>query len=128
MPPNGSRTLRNLRLRPGAAYMKQTLNARRPRVVNVRNFFPGSQTARPTVNVSHSITPTQVSPQNMFPGPKQPSAFNLNARNLRLRKRQENAVKASEGQEVLSFPMNHSQGGETGGRRTRKKRTQRKHK
>ena len=63
----------------------------------------------------------------MFPGPKKPSAFNLDPATLRLRKRQENAVKASEGQEALAFPMNESQGGIEGGRRkTRKNRHKQK--
>jgi hypothetical protein len=111
------------KLKPGAAYAKATLNARRPRVVSPGNFFPDTHTARPTVNVSHSATPTQVSVESLFPGPKKPSAFNLNARTVRLHKRQENAVKAAEGKEVLAFPMNESQGGNTqGGRRTRKNR------
>ena len=129
MPLNGSRTLRNLRLRPGAAYAKATLNARRPRIVSASNFFPDAHTVRPTVNTSRSIVPAQVSVESMFPGPKVKSAFNLNARTVRLRKRQENAVKASEGQEVLAFPMNESQGGTDGGkRRTRKhRRKYRKH-
>lgn len=126
--PNNGRTLRNLRLKPGAAYMKQTLNSRRPRVVSPSNFFPGDSTARPTVNTGHSVVPSQVSVESMFPGPKTPSAFNLNARTLRLRKRQENAIKEAEGKEVLAFPMNESQGGTEGGRRTRKnRRKQKKH-
>jgi len=120
--PNGPKTLRNLRLKPGAALMKAELNARRrPRVVNVRNLFPGvNPPPQPPV---YPVTPTlRVSPQSMFPGPKEPSAFNMNARIVRLRKRQENAVKAAEGQEALAFPMNDSQGGDTvGGRRTRKR-------
>ena len=130
MPPNETRTLRNLRLKPGAALMKKTLNAKRPRVVSPSNFFPGhTSTARPTINTGiHSVTPEQVSVESMFPGPKKPSAFNLNARTLRLRKRQENAVRNSEGQEALVFPMNESQGGTEGGRRTRKrKHSRRKH-
>lgn len=127
MPTNG-KTLRNLRLKPGAAYMKQTLNSRRPRVVSARNFFPDVNTARPTISVGPSITPEQVSVETMFPGPKKPSAFNLDPSTLRLRKRQENAVKASEGQEALAFPMNESQGGIEGGKRkTRKRHTKRKH-
>jgi hypothetical protein len=114
---------RRLRLKPGAALMKATLNSRRPRVVSSSNFFPDTRTARPTINTNHSVVPEQVSVESMFPGPKKPSAFNLNARNLRLRKRQENAVRAAEGKEVLEFPMNHSQGGNTqGGRLTRKHR------
>jgi len=120
MPPNGSRTLRNLRLKPGAAYAKATLNARRPRVVNVRNFFPGSN-SRPTINTTRSVTPTQVSTNSLFPE-KKPSAFNLSPANLRLRNKQEKAVKAAEGKEVLAFPMNYSSGGIAGGRRTRKRR------
>jgi hypothetical protein len=126
--PNNGKTLRNLRLKPGAAYMKKTLNARRPRIVSASNFFPGANsTARPTVNTSRSMVPEQVSIESMFPGPKTPSAFNLNAKTLRLRKRQENAVKASEGQEVLAFPMNESQGGTEGGkRRSRKHRKHRR--
>lgn len=107
--------------------MKATLNSRRSRVVSSSNFFPDAHTARPTINTTRSVTPGQVSVESMFPGPKPPSAFNLNARNLRLRKRQENAVRAAEGKEVLEFPMNHSQGGNTqGGRRTRKHRKSRK--
>ena len=129
MPPNAPKTLRNLRLKPGAAFMKKTLNARRPRVVAPSNFFPGAtSTARPTINTgAHIVTPEEVSVNSLFPE-RAPSAFNLDPRTLRLRKRQENAVKASEGQEVLAFPMNESQGGETpsGGRRMRKHRT-RKH-
>jgi hypothetical protein len=128
MPLNGSRTLRNLRLRPGAAYAKATLNARRPRIVSASNFFPGA-TARPTISVGPSVTPPQVSVESMFPGPKVKSAFNLDPATLRLHKRQQNAIKASEGQEVLALPMNESQGGTEGGRRrTRKhKRKHRKH-
>ena len=126
--PNNGKTLRNLRLKPGAAYMKQTLNSRRPRVVSARNFIPNVHTSRPTISVGPSITPPQVSVETMFPGPKKPSAFNLDPSTLRLRKRQENAVKASEGQEALAFPMNESQGGTDGGRRTRKnRRKQKKH-
>jgi|Laugrespbdmm15sd_2_1035082.scaffolds.fasta_scaffold13574_3 hypothetical protein len=125
--PNNGKTLRNLRLKPGAAYMKQSLNAKRPRIVSARNFFPDVHTARPTISVGPSITPPQVSVETMFPGPKKPSAFNLDPATLRLRKRQENAVKASEGQEALAFPMNESQGGIEGGRRkTRKNRHKQK--
>ena len=130
MPSNDTRTLRNLQLKPGAAYAKRMLNARRPKIVAPSNFFPGAtSTARPTINTGmHVVTPTEVSVESMFSEQKKPSAFNLDPRTLRLRKRQENAVKASEGQEVLAFPMNESQGGETpsGGRRMRKHRT-RKH-
>ena len=130
MPPNGSRTLRNLRLLPGAAYAKATLNARRPRIVSARNFFPdATSTSRPTINTTRSVTPAQVSVESMFPGPKVKSAFNLDPATLRLHKRQQNALKASEGQEVLALPMNVSQGGSEGGRRrTRKhRRKYRKH-
>lgn len=118
------RTLRNLRLKPGAAYMKQTLNARRPRIVSARNFFPDAHTPRPIINTGiRSVTPPQVSVETMFPGPKVKSAFNLDPATLRLHKRQQNALKASEGQEVLALPMNESQGGTEGGkRRTRKHR------
>ena len=124
--PNNGKTMR--KLKPGAALMKATLNARRPRVVSARNFFPDAHTARPTISVGPSITPEQVSVETMFPGPKKPSAFNLDPATLRLRKRQENAVKASEGKEALAFPMNESQGGVEGGRRTRKRRNhKRKH-
>jgi hypothetical protein len=129
MPPNTSKTLRNLRLKPGAALMKQALNAKRPREVTARDFFPGgNSTARPTINTrTHIVTPEQVSVNSLFPE-RTPSAFNLDPRTLRLRKRQEDAVKAAEGQEVLAFPMNESQGGDTtGGRRTRKHRGMRKH-
>ena len=131
MSSNAPKTLRNLRLKPGAAFMKKTLNARRPRVVAPSNFFPGAtSTARPTINTgTHIVTPEEVSVNSLFPE-RTPSAFNLDPRTLRLRKRQENAVKASEGQEVLAFPMNESQGGETpsGGRLTRKrKHSRRKH-
>ena len=100
-------TLRNLRLRPGAAYMKKTLNARRPKIVPASNFFPGP-TARPTINVIPSVTPTRVSPQNLFPGPKSPSPFNFEPRTLRLRNKQAKAIKNSEKTGVLSFPMNES--------------------
>ena len=126
MPPNGSRTLRNLRLKPGAAYAKATLNARRPRVVSPSNFFTGS-TSRPSVNTTRSVTPTQVSVNSLFPT-KKPSAFNLSPANLRLHNKQEKAVKEAEGKEVLAFPMNYSSGGPAGGRRTRKHRKHRKHK
>ena len=121
--PNGPKTLRNLRPKPGAAYMKAQLNARRPRVVNVRNLFPGVNP--PPQAPVYPVTPTlRVSPQSMFPGPKEPSAFNMNARTVTLRKRQENAVRAAEGKEFLAFPINDSQGGDTvGGRRKRKYRT-----
>ncbi len=128
MAPNTNKTLRNLRLQPGAAYMKKALYARRPRVVSPSNFFPdATSTPRPTVNTAHSVVPAQVSVESMFPGPKPKSAFNLNARTLRLRKRQENAIKEAEGKEVLAFPMNESQGGieEGGRRRTRKHRKHR---
>jgi hypothetical protein len=125
MPTNG-KTLRNLRLKPGAALIKKELNARRPRVVSARNFFPDTETARPTITTIRSVTPAQVSVESLFPGPKQPSAFNLDPRNLRLRKKQENAVRSSEGKEVLAFPMNHSQGGIEGGTRKRRSKT-RKH-
>lgn len=121
------KTLRNLRLKPGAAYMKQTLNSRKQRVVSPSNFFPDTNTPRPTINTNPVVTPAQVSVESLFPGPKKPSAFNLNPRNLRLRKKQENAVKASEGKEVLEFPMNHSQGGiGEGGSRGRKRRTRKR--
>jgi hypothetical protein len=126
---NAPKTLRNLRLKPGAAFMKKTLNnARRPRVVPIANIFPG-YTARPTINTgTHMVAPQEVSMNSLFPE-KTPSAFNLDPKTLRLRKRQENAIKASEGQEVLSFPMNESQGGDTptGGRRTRKNRKTKHH-
>jgi hypothetical protein len=128
-----SKTLRNLRLPPGTAYAKKILNSKKPKVVSPSNFFPGSaSTTRPTINTIHSVVPTQVSVESMFPGPKEKSAFNLNARTLRLRKKQENAIKEAEGKEVLAFPMNESQGGieEGGRRRTRKhrrKHSRRKH-
>jgi len=119
--PNNGKTLRNLRLKPGAAYAKAKLNARRPRSVNVRNFFPGSN-SRPTINTGiRSVTPTQVSVNSLFPT-KKPSAFNLSPANLRLRNKQEKAVREAEGKEVLAFPMNYSSGGPAGGRRTRKHR------
>lgn len=124
--PNNGKTMR--KLKPGAAYMKATLNARRPRVVSARNFFPDVHTARPTISVGPSVSPEEVSVETMFPGPKKPSAFNLDPKTLRLRNRQEKAVKAAEGQEVLAFPMNESQGGTEGGRRTRKRRNRRSHK
>ena len=131
MPLNAAKTLRNLRLKPGTGLLKKTLNSRRPRIVVPSNFFPGSaSTPRPSVNTGmHIVTPTEVSVESMFSEKKKPSAFNLDPKTLRLRKKQDNAVKASEGQEVLSFPMNESQGGDTpsgGRRRTRKQRT-RKH-
>ena len=115
------------KLKPGAALMKATLNARRPRVVSARNFFPDAHTARPTINTGIHLTPEQVSVNSLFPE-KKPSAFNLDPATLRLRNRQEKAVKAAEGQEVLAFPMNESQGGVEGGRRTRKRRNRRSHK
>ena len=118
--PNNGKTLRNLRLKPGAAYAKATLNARRPRRVNVGSFFPGSN-SRPTINTTRSVTPTQVSVNSLFPT-KKPSAFNLSPANLRLHNKQEKAVKEAEGKEVLAFPMNYSSGGPAGGRRTRKHR------
>jgi len=125
MPPNAPRTLRNLRLGTGAELARRRLNARRLAPVNVRNFFP--DVPRPQAPVQYPVTPTpRVSPQSMFPGSKQPSAFNLDPKIVRLHKRQENAARAAEGQEVFAFPMNQSQGGETGGRRTRK-HSRRKH-
>jgi len=129
MPPNNRKTLRNLRLKPGAAYMKNALNAKRPRVVLPSNFFPGgTSTGRPTINTGiHSVTPQQVSVESMFPGPKKPSAFNLDPRTLRLRNKQERAVRAAEGKDVLAFPMDYSSGGPSGGRRTRKRKYKRKH-
>ena len=128
MPPNNRKTLRNLRLKPGAALMKATLNARRPRVVTARNFFPDAHTARPTINTGiRSVTPVQVSVNSLFPE-KKPSAFNLDPATLRLRNRQEKAVKAAEGKNVLAFPMDYSSGGPAGGRRTRKRRNRRSHK
>lgn len=120
-------TLRNLRLKPGAAYMKKTLNARRPKIVAPSNFFPGS-TARPTVNTSHSVTPAQVSVESLFPGPKQPSAFNLNAKTLRLHTKQAKAIANSEKTGVLSFPMNNSfSNTPKAGGRTRKNKRKHKH-
>jgi hypothetical protein len=100
-------TLRNLRLRPGAALMKKTLNNRRPRVVAPSNFFPGP-TARPTINVIPSVPPTEVSPQSLFPDPKPPSPFNFEPRTLRLRNKQAKAIQNSEKTGVLAFPMNES--------------------
>ena len=130
MLPNGSKTLRNLRLKPGAALFKKALNSRRSKIVAPSNFFPGvASTPRPTINTGmHLVTPAEVSVESMFSEKKKPSAFNLDPKILRLRKKQENAVKASEGKEALAFPMNESMGGETpnGGRRTRKHR-RRKH-
>ena len=132
MPLNAAKTLRNLRLKPGTGLLKKTLNSRRPMIVVPSNFFPGvPSSARPTVNTSHTVIPASVSVETMFPGPKVKSAFNLNAKTVRLRKRQENAIKEAEGKEVLSLPMNDSQGGieEGGRRRTRKHRKHmRKHK
>ena len=124
--PNNGKTMRNLRLKPGAALMKATLNARRPRVVQASNFFPGP-TSRPTITPPRSFTPTQVSTESLFPE-KKPSAFNLDPATLRLRNRQEKAVKAAEGKNVLAFPMDYSSGGPAGGRRTRKRRNRRSHK
>ena len=121
--PNNGKTMR--KLKPGAALMKATLNARRPRVVTARNFFPDAHTARPTINTGIHLTPEQVSVNSLFPE-KKPSAFNLDPATLRLRNRQEKAVKAAEGKEVLAFPMNESQGGVEGGRRTRKRRSHNK--
>jgi len=123
------KTLRNLRLKPGAAFLKKTLNNRRPKIVSARNFFPDVSTQRPVINTgSHLVTPTQVSTESLFPGPKKPSAFNLSPNVLRLRKKQENAIKAAEGKEVLAFPMNNSQGGESGGRRKTRRKSSRRHK
>lgn len=107
-----SENLRRLRLNPGAAFLKKTLNNRRskivrPGVVSTSNLFPGS-TKRPIVNVGHSVTPTEVSPQSLFPGPKSPSPFNFEPRTLRLRNKQAKAVVNSEKTGVLSFPMNES--------------------
>jgi len=131
MLPNKPKTLRNLRLKPGAALFKKALNSTRPRTVNPSNFFPGAaSTPRPSINTAmHLVTPTEVSVETMFSNKKKPSAFKLDPKTLRLRKKQENAVKASEGKEVLAFPMNESQGGieEGGRRRTRKHRKHRKH-
>jgi hypothetical protein len=121
-----NRTMRNLRLKPGAAFFKKTLNNRKPKIVSTSNLFPGSQTPRPTINISNSVKPAEVSTQSLFSDPKQPSAFNMEPKNLRLRNRQAKAVRASEGKNTLVFPMNHSFGGETGGRRRKNKRT-RKH-
>ena len=126
MPESGNQTMR--RLKPGAARIKMTLNARKPRIVNTSNFFPGS-TKRPIINVGPSVTPTEVSPQSFFPGPKSPSPFNLDPRNLRLHNKQAKAVANSEKTGVLAFPMDYSSGGitpRTGGK-SRKNRSKRKH-
>jgi len=127
---SGNKTMH--RLKPGAAWMKRTLNAsrkpRKPTIVHTSNFFPGS-TNRPTINVGPSVTPTEVSPQSFFPGPKSPSPFNLDPRDLHLHNKQTKAVANSEKTGVLAFPMNYSSGGitpRTGGK-SRKNRSNRKH-
>ena len=128
--PNGPKTLRNLRLNPGAAYMKTQLNTRRPRIVNPRNLFPGVNP--PPQAPVYPVTPTRrVSPQNMFPGPKEPSAFNLTPQELRLtpeqlkehrrleriRLRQRDAAEAAERNPGANYalPLNESLGGEQAG-------------
>lgn len=132
----GPKTLRNLRLKPGAEMFKRTLRNRQatvPRVVSVSNFFPGSeQTRRPTVNTrSRSTTPPQLSyasSSNFFPNSKKPSIFNISPKNWRLRNKQAAAMKEAEGKNHIAFPMNYSQvEGESGGGKKRKTRRYRKH-
>ena len=177
MPNNGSgnngrrKTMRNLRLKPGAAYEKALMNGERPmsygtlggapisepsspavsassvysnskpapRYVPVTNFFPKTeaelQTRRPAVNVSRSSSPGTgsvgaVSTNSLFSDPKQPSAFNLNPRNLQLRAKQAAAVENSKKTGVLSFPMNYPEENMSpvpnGGRRKKARKTRRK--